>query len=95
MRLKPEIIKFLKLQISNTILDAKIYLFGSRVVESKKGGDIDILLITENKVPLHNITEIKIAFYKKFGWQKIDIINFTINEKSIFKEIALKHAIEL
>ena len=39
--------------------DGKIYLFGSRVDDSKKGGDIDLYIQIENK---NNILEKKLNF---------------------------------
>ncbi len=50
---------------------AQIYLFGSRVNDNERGGDIDLLIITND-----NIDKIKLlATLKKFmGDQKIDII---------------------
>lgn len=52
---------------------AQLYLFGSRMDDSKKGGDID-LLIKSTKMAKQNIRELRIEFYKQFGEQKIDIV---------------------
>jgi len=54
---------------------SKIFLFGSRVDDSKKGGDIDLYLIPNNQ---ENITSKKIDFLVNLkniiGEQKIDLI---------------------
>ncbi|OGV84972.1 MAG: hypothetical protein A3J88_08370, partial [Melioribacter sp. RIFOXYB12_FULL_38_5] len=78
MRLKKEIIEFLK-QKKNELFpeNTKIYLFGSRTKDSLKGGDIDILILSEKKLPNNLIRKLRTSFYKKFGWQKIDIVNFS------------------
>ena len=34
-------------------------------------------------------------FYKKFEWQKIDVVNFLINEEHPFKNLVLDKAIKL
>lgn len=48
--------------IKSTILKqnpiTKVYLFGSRTDDTKKGGDIDILIISD-KLTLQDIVEIK------------------------------------
>ena len=71
-----------------------MFVFGSRTDIKKKGGDIDILILSEKKLKLQEKINIRIAFYKKFGEQKIDIVNFTFNEDSVFKNYILEKAIE-
>ncbi len=51
MRLEKEDIEIIKTTLLSKISDAKIFLFGSRVNDKKRGGDIDIFVKT-----LHNIT---------------------------------------
>ncbi len=55
--------------------EGEIYLFGSRVDNSKKGGDIDLYLIPKN---LNNLAYKKIDFLiylkKAIGEQKIDVV---------------------
>lgn len=57
--------------------EAQIWLFGSRVDDTRKGGDIDLYIET----PAHNAEELitaKLQFlrelHKKIGEQKIDIV---------------------
>jgi predicted nucleotidyltransferase len=95
MRLKQEIIDFLKHEVSNIEPNAQVYLFGSRVDDTKKGGDIDILILSEEKINLEKIIQLKVKFYKQFGEQKIDIVNFTKTEQSPFKQLILMDAILL
>ena len=66
-----------------------VYLFGSRVDATKKGGDIDLLLIPKKeKNPLKLSLQIEAKF---FSWceEKIDVVIYT--ESSFCKEI-IKHA---
>jgi uncharacterized protein len=72
-----------------------IYLFGSRVDDNKKGGDIDIFILSKQKYTFDRMRKIKIDFMKKFGWQKLDLINWTFNEKNSFKHVALQQAIKI
>ena len=44
MRLTKEEIDVLKQSLRQIAEDAKLYLFGSRVDDTKKGGDIDICI---------------------------------------------------
>ncbi|MBI5206523.1 MAG: nucleotidyltransferase domain-containing protein [Candidatus Firestonebacteria bacterium] len=46
MRLKDDQIKHIKNTIETLDKNAKIYLFGSRVDDYKKGGDIDLLIMS-------------------------------------------------
>ena len=74
---------------------SEIYLFGSRADDTAKGGDIDVLWLTQSKVSHKKIREFRIKFFKKFGWRKIDIVNFTFQDNDVFKDIALQQAVEL
>lgn len=95
MRVPQNQLLFLKTQIHEYLPDAKIYLFGSRVDDSKRGGDIDILILSENKLDLKQRIAIKLAFAEKFGEQKIDLVSFLLNENSAFKELVLLTAIKI
>ena len=45
MRLSEKQIKVLKDKLNSISSSAKLYLFGSRVDDTKKGGDIDLLVV--------------------------------------------------
>ncbi len=53
--------------------NADIYIFGSRVDDDAKGGDIDILVISQ-KLLQKDSRRIKYNLYDKLGEQKIDIV---------------------
>jgi len=53
--------------------DSRIYLFGSRVDDNRKGGDIDLLIITD-KISLDAKLDIKRKIFQEVEEQKIDII---------------------
>ena len=95
MRLDNNIIQFFKQRISQICPDATIYLFGSRTIDEAKGGDIDLMILTNNPVDKKIFRPIRIDFFKTFGWQKVDLVNFTYEDNSVFKRIIQTDAIEL
>ena len=53
--------------------NAQVYLFGSRLDDRKKGGDID-LLITSSKINLEEKLSIQVRLMDLLGEQKIDLL---------------------
>jgi len=47
MRLTQNEVTLLKEKLASLSKEAKLYLFGSRVDDSKKGGDIDLLVVSK------------------------------------------------
>ncbi len=52
MRLSKDEVTIIKRVILKYIEDAKIFLFGSRVDDNKRGGDIDIFVQTDKTISL-------------------------------------------
>ena len=95
MRISQSVRFFFKDQAMAVSKNAKIFLFGSRADDQKKGGDIDILILSEERIPSKLLRKLRIEFYKKFGIQKLDLINFTYDEENAFKNLILDEAVEL
>ncbi len=95
MRISEEQVTFLKQSIQSVLPNSNIYLFGSRIKDDQKGGDIDILIISDRKLTNQEKRDIKIGFYKRFGEQKIDLVSFREDDPSNFKKIALTEGIKL
>ena len=95
MRLTKEQINTLKDAIYNISSESKIYLFGSRVDDNAKGGDLDILIESNYKFTLRDIFNLKNHFWKKFGEQKLDIVILNPDNNSAFKKLIKQNAIEL
>ena len=56
-------------------VSGEIYLFGSRVDDTKKGGDIDLFIQTERKkATLQNKITFLASLKEKIGAQKIDLL---------------------
>ncbi len=83
MRLKSEEIDFIKTAARECFgSSAKVYLFGSRTDDGKKGGDIDLYVETglKNEVYEKKINMLR-RLHGRLGERKIDIIinNFTVS----------------
>ena len=73
--------------------DVKVLIFGSRVDDSKKGGDIDLYVITDTPT-YEKKTKFWIELQERLGEQKIDIILSEDPNRTIEK-VALKEGVEL
>ena len=89
MRLSQNEINIIKFNILKYIHDAKIILFGSRVYDDKKGGDIDILVETKQEVSLKQQIQILANLEINGIGRKVDMIlkTPTTKEQTIFKTI--------
>lgn len=94
MRLSKQEISLLKNELKILDLDAKIYLFGSRVDDSKKGGDIDLLVIS-TKLKKKDLRRLRIEFFKEFGEQKMDIVLDDGSLENSFVNIIFEKAVLL
>ncbi len=93
MRLKPNEIKIIKESVALLDPSAKIFLFGSRVDPDKKGGDIDLLILSAILKDIDSLKILKILF-EQMEEQKIDILIAPDSQDS-FVQIALTKSIEL
>jgi len=88
MRLDREEREALKFALAN--FKGVAYLFGSRLDETKKGGDIDILLIPQEKIPPLKLSlNVQTRFFLKCE-ERIDVVIY--DEKSVFCQEILKSA---
>jgi hypothetical protein len=71
------------------------YLFGSRTNPNARGGDIDLLLLTDAKLPLRSLREMRRAILREIGEQKLDIVNFPRQAEHPFKDLALSGGVKL
>ena len=87
-----------KATIVNAILEkdknAQIFLFGSRTDDFKKGGDIDIL-IQSDEIGLLEIVKIKSTVFKYLPEQKIDLLVSKSNETNHFVDFISNQLISL
>jgi len=93
MRLENYEIVAIKESVKKKDKNAKVYLFGSRVDDNKRGGDIDLLIFSE-KLSSGDASDIKGSICDEIGEQKIDII-IVKDTSDPFTRIVFKESIEL
>ncbi len=93
MRLKKDEVLIIKSAVHRLDPNAQIFLFGSRVHDEKKGGDID-LLIFSNFLTFLDKAAIKTEIFKQIEEQRIDI-TIAKDDSDPFVKIALEEGIAL
>jgi len=75
--------------------NARVWLFGSRANDSKKGGDIDIAIFSEiiDKDVMQKI-QVRRFICDRIGEQKIDIVTTNSGKEPIFR-LAVAEGIQL
>lgn len=80
MRLSENVQKSIRESFSIIMIDIpySLWLFGSRVDDSKRGGDIDLLIVVETEAQLAAAQKLEIGLLvllkEKIGEQKIDLV---------------------
>jgi len=89
MRLTNKEIKIIKTLTLQTFKDAIIYIFGSRIDDNKRGGDIDIGLVVKDK---KNLIYKKLLLKSKLKQKLNKPINLIIikNNNSLIEKEILK-----
>jgi len=75
--------------------DARLWLFGSRADDSKKGGDIDIAILSETvKKEIMKEIQVRRFICNRIGEQRIDIVTSSNGIEAFFR-LAVEEGIEL
>jgi predicted nucleotidyltransferase len=75
--------------------DAKVLLYGSRTDDSKRGGDIDLLVLKSGSFEKSVHLKILAAFYRRIGEQKIDLLIEDPERLSDFAKLVNPQALPL
>jgi predicted nucleotidyltransferase len=67
--------------------EVKLWLFGSRLDITKRGGDIDLYIETEEGYNVKKLLEFLAKLYLRIGERKIDVI---LEKEGCTKEIAVE-----
>lgn len=75
--------------------DSKIYLFGSRTDPSRSGGDIDLYILSENRVldGVQKRIDFLVLLKSLIGDQKIDVVLADKSQKRAIDKIVEKEGI--
>lgn len=93
MRLNEEEITAIRETVLSLDREAKIYLFGSRADDTKRGGDIDLLIMSQALAPT-DAGKVRWRLWERLGEQKIDIV-IARDTSDPFVRIALKEGVLL
>ncbi|WP_456431521.1 nucleotidyltransferase domain-containing protein [Nitratifractor sp.] len=94
MRLSDEEIQVLHSSLDSLTDHYRLYLFGSRVDDNKRGGDIDLLVVSPT-LRRKDLRKIRLDFFEHFGEQKLDILLDDGRYEDPFVRLILPEAIEL
>ncbi len=95
MRLPHSYADFFKAEVAALRSAAAVYLFGSRTDDARRGGDVDILVLSSPTLTWEETARIRRRFWEQFGFQKLDLISFSPEDRTAFKELVLLDAIRL
>lgn len=93
MRLTKNEVSTIKSAVHQLDPNALIFLFGSRVHDHKKGGDIDLLILSEI-LNFFDKAKIKTSIFEHIEEQRIDI-SIAKDDSDPFVKIALEEGIAL
>ncbi|NOQ76268.1 MAG: nucleotidyltransferase domain-containing protein [Methylococcaceae bacterium] len=94
MRLTSKEIDTIKNSVLALDASAHVYLFGSRVDDAKRGGDIDLLIESEI-LTKQDLRKIRWQFFDIFGEQKMDLVLDSGIENQAFINMIKPTAVQL
>ena len=95
MRIQPEEQSAIISTITSFDKESEIYIFGSRLDDSKRGGDIDVL-VKSDVICRSMLASIEDELFRKIDEQKIDFVLTRKKKPSSFSRMVLaKGALQL
>lgn len=73
MRLKPAVIAAIREEVLRADPEAEVWLFGSRVDDRARGGDIDLLVVSD-RLTFADHLRLRMAILDRVGWQQLDLL---------------------
>jgi len=95
MRLQPREINAIRKVVHSFDSNAEVYLFGSRSDDTARGGDIDLLVIS-NAIDFRKMLRLKLGLQDELGEQQIDLITRRPDEMNkAFSTMAMETGVRL
>jgi uncharacterized protein len=95
VRLRDFEVTAIKEVIKKYLPDSRVLLYGSRADDSKKGGDIDLLIYTSVEVDFTTKSRIYWEICERIGEQKIDMIFTKEDSNDSFVKLIKPTAVEI
>ena len=73
MRLSAAETEIIREEVRRLDPGAEIHLFGSRTDDLARGGDIDLLLISD-RLTFRDLLRLRAAIQDRIGWQQLDLL---------------------
>jgi predicted nucleotidyltransferase len=73
MRLSASEVSAIREEIGRLDPKAEVYLYGSRVDDTARGGDVDLLLISET-LGFRDVLRLRTRILDRIGWQQLDLV---------------------
>jgi len=73
MRLTTSEANAIREEVRRLDAEAELYLYGSRADDTARGGDIDLLVVSD-KLEFRDILRLRIQILDRIGWQQLDLI---------------------
>lgn len=73
MRLTASEIAAIREEIGRVDPNAEVYLYGSRVDDTARGGDVDLLVISET-LGFREVLRLRMRILDRIGWQQLDLV---------------------
>lgn len=94
MRLNKFELNSIKTSFNETFSSGKIYLFGSRVEDNQKGGDIDLYIVSNNTQKVKRKISFLVKLKNLIGEQKIDVV-LSYDKTTSIEQEAIKNGVLL
>jgi predicted nucleotidyltransferase len=73
MRLSASEITAIREEIGRLDPKADVYVYGSRVDDSARGGDVDLLVVSDT-LGFRDVLRLRIQILDRIGWQQLDLV---------------------
>ena len=73
MRLAASEIESIREEVRRADSAAEVYLFGSRTDDLARGGDIDLMVVSDT-LGFRDVLRLRTAILDRIGWQQLDLV---------------------